>query len=585
MMEYGVGKGRVDIDGPLVTPLTDQARKSLDMFGLEMNEASRGKFYASGWWRDSTVAADFERVWRINKNKTAVVTNRTESGRREAVSFAELAFRVDRIAAYLIEAGVTAEDVISVQLPNWWQFNAVALAALKIGAVLNPIIPAHRDRDVRFMMGLISSTVCFFPSIYRKFDYKEMMSKIARDLPSLKQLVVVDGERCHGFVSFEEDILGIPWESGNKVRLQEGKPDPDKIAEILFTSGTTGEPKGAGHTNNTMFSRARSVYQILGLTQDDIVFMPSALGHSTGFIYGCITPAMLGMKAVYQDIWDPERALEIIERERVTWSFISTTFVVDLIRAQRKAKRDISSLRYLVSGGATIPPAVVREAGEVLSARLMAVWGMTENGAVTCTRPEEPPFAASESDGTASPWMEMKIVDLGTREDAGYNAIGELKVRGASQMLGYVSRPSFNKVSFDDQSWFSTGDLARIDHTGHLRVTGRIKDVIIRGGENVPVTEIESLLYGHPAILAVAIVGYADDRLGERACAVVVPISGVELRLSDLTSFLEAAGVAKVYWPERLVIVDSLPYNSAGKVKKFKLQLMLAEDQVLDEGN
>ncbi len=581
----GGGENSVRLEGIQAPPLGRAAQASLEKFGIVGNEDCRKQFYQKGWWRDSTAIDDFEHISRTSPMKTAVVTNFIESARVEETSYSDLAMFVNRISAFLVENGVSVGDVVSVQLPNWWQFNAIALATLRIGAVLNPIIPAHRERDVGFMARLVSSKMCFIPSIYRGFDYPAMMLKVASDLPFLTHTVVVNGEIRHGFVSFEEDVLGYPWEERNKTCLVAIKPDPDQITEILFTSGTTGEPKGVGHTHNTMFARARSIYEVLGLSAEDVVFMPSTLGHSTGFIYGCITPAMLGMKAVYQDIWDPEKALDIIEREKVTWSFTSTTFVIDLIRAQRRSPRKLSSLRYLVSGGATIPPAVVKETKAVLSARLMAVWGMTENGAVTCTRPGEAEFAASSSDGLPSPWMEIRVTDPATGKVLGLDTVGELKVRGASQMLGYVNRPKFNLACTDADGWFSTGDLARIDSQGHLRVTGRIKDLIIRGGENVPVAEIESLLYGHPAISDIAIVAYFDERLGERACAVAVPNVGSELRLEDLTAYLESAGVAKVYWPERLMILDALPYNATGKVQKFRLKQMIADQQSLEEGN
>ncbi len=578
LMEFDEEENPAGFAGSHTPPLSEVTRVSLERFGLECDEVRRQHFYSLGWWRNSTVIDDFERTWRERPAQTAVVTNFGENGGVDKASYSDLSRLVNRIAGFLKESGVSTGDVVSVQLPNWWQFNVIALATLKIGAVLNPIIPAHREREVSFITRLISSKICFIPSVHRGFDYPAMMSRLASELPSLTHTVVVNAARSPGFMSFEDDVISYPWESKNNARISKLELDPDQIAEILFTSGTTGEPKGVAHTHNTMFARARSIYEVLGLTADDVVFMPSTLGHSTGFIYGCITPAILGMKAVYQDIWDPEKALDIIEREKVTWSFTSTTFVIDLIRAQRRSPRNLSSLRYLVSGGATIPPAVVRETKEVLSARMMAVWGMTENGAVTCTHPDETEFAASYSDGLPSPWMEMKVVEPATGEVLDYDRVGELKVRGASQMLGYVSRPQFNQAAFDEHGWFSTGDLARIDSGGHLRVTGRIKDLIIRGGENVPVAEIESLLYGHPAISDVAIVAFRDERLGERACAVVVPNAGSAVVLEDLTSHLESAGVAKVYWPERLVILDALPYNATGKVQKFKLEQMIAEE-------
>lgn len=558
-----------------VPPLGDQARCTYDKFEISISEDQRLEFYRRGWWRSRTAWEDFAEAARRLPDKVAVVTYISESGQSHTLRFGEMSRLVERVAGAFVGRGVEPCDVVTVQLPNWWQFTVVAMATFRIGAVLNPIIPAHRSRDVRFITGLVDSKVCVVPETFRGFNYVEMIREVAPGVP----IISIGGGNSSDVISFEREVLGRDWELDQKVHLDQCVPDPDQVAEILFTSGTTGEPKGVGHTHNTEFARSRAIWEILGLGEDDVVFMPSTVGHSTGLIYGCVTPLMLGMKAVYQDVWDPDLALEVIERERATWSFVTTTFVVDLIRSQRRRPRDLSSLRYLVCGGAAIPPTVVVEAWEILSARVMAVWGMTENGAVTCTHPNEPRLAAAESDGLVAPWMELQIDDPAITAERTSDTVGELKVRGASQMLGYVRRPELTAAAFDDKGWFATGDLARIETDGHLRIVGRTKDLILRGGENIPVVDVEAVLYAHPLLQDVAVVAVPDSRLGERACLVVVPEDGATVTLEAVNGFLEQAGVAKVYWPEYLKVVQAMPYNALGKIQKYKLREWVVESQ------
>ncbi len=554
---------------------SEQARASLSRGEVQIDAKAKERYYRLGWWRDSTLVDDFGKVWQRFPDKDALVANHTEDRRSERKSYAEYAALVERAAGALIELGVEPGDVVSVQLPNWWQFNVMLLATFRAGASFNPILPAHRKRDVRFVAGLLGSKVLVLPERFRRFGYAEMARELVGEGTPLGRVIIVDGTPRGEELSFEKFVLGRPWEEVHAAELSGRRADPDQLAELMFTSGTTGEPKGVAHTHNTQFARARSIFETLGLTSEDVVFVPSTVAHSTGLVYGCITPAMFGMKAVYQDIWDPEAALDIIESEGVTWSFVTTTFVVDMIRAQERAPRNLSSLRYLVCGGAAIPPAVAIQAKDVLGTRLMAVWGMTENGAVTCTQPGEHLLEAAESDGLPCPWMELKVVDPDSREALGPGMVGELMVRGASQMLGYIKRPTLTARAFDDEGWFLTGDLARLDAQGHLRVTGRLKDIIVRGGENIPVAEVEAALYEHPDLLDAAVVSYPDERLGERACAFVVPRPGRKVTLGDLTAYLDRLGVARVYWPERIQVISEMPYTLTGKVKKFELRALL----------
>jgi cyclohexanecarboxylate-CoA ligase len=301
--------------------------------------------------------------------------------------------------------------------------------------------------------------------------------------------------------------------------------------------------------------------------------MASTLAHQTGFSSGLLQPLGMGMKVVYQDLWDAPAMLEVVDAEGVSWTVGATAFAMDMIAAQRAKPASLATFRFFICGGAPIPPRVVREAREVLGAELIAVWGMTENMIVTTTRPGDPAELVGDSDGIPVEWMEVRVVD-----DAGaevpVEGVGHLQVRGPSQSLGYFHRPDLYAAASTDDGWFDTGDLARRRPDGGIRIAGRTKDLVIRGGENIPVVEIENVLYTYPGMLDVAVVGVPDDRLGERACAVVVT-EGPPPSLADLTAFLDANGVAKQFWPERLEVVAEMPKTPSGKIQKFQLRSLV----------
>ena len=556
-----------------IPPISASARDMLDRFALPIPEERRRLYYENGWWRRQTIVDDFLRVCRDDPGKTAVVSYRYDSDQAHYLTYASLATYVERTAAALLHLGVGCGDVVSVQLPNRWQFNVAALAIHRIGAILNPVIPIHREREVGYITALLKSKVFITIGMHRGFDYPRMLRGICAAGSSIRHRIICEGDPAADELSFEKDILGRPWEEEYRDALAAIRVDPDAISDLQFTSGTTGEPKGVGHTFNTQYARARTIFETLRFSSGDTVFMASTLAHSTGYVYGCITPAMVGMTAVYQDRWDPVRALDIIARENAVWSFASPTFMVDLLRAHREHRVDLPSFKYFISGGAKIPSALVHQADEELSVRLIAVWGMTENGAVTVTHLDEPVLAAAESDGKPCPWMELRVVDPETKADLPAGVDGELQVRGANQMLGYIHRPNLTAAAFDQGGWFDTGDIAQADDLGHIRITGRTKDLVIRGGENIPVAELEGALYEHPDISEVAIIAVPDERLGERACVVVVPKAGhSQLTLADINGHLEKLGISRSYWPERLEFIEAMPRTLSGKIQKFQLR-------------
>jgi cyclohexanecarboxylate-CoA ligase len=387
-------------------------------------------------------------------------------------------------------------------------------------------------------------------------------------LPALQHMIVVGGA---GDNSFEKLLSEPKWEEAPDAReiLTRHRPGPDDIMQLIYTSGTTGEPKGVMHSANTAMANIIPYAERLLLGADDVVLMASPMAHQTGFMYGLMMPIMLCGSVVLQDIWDPKKAVELIRSNHVTFTMASTPFLTDLAKAVEESGEGIPSLRTFLCAGAPIPGPLVEYARKALGAKIVSAWGMTENGTVTLIQLDDDDERAFNTSGCPLHGAEIRVVDA-NGEPLPNGTEGRLLVRSCSNFGGYLRRPHLNNT--DAADWFDTGDLAEIDDRGYVRITGRSKDVIIRGGENIPVVEIETLLYKHPAISQVAIVAYPDDRLGERGCAVIVPKPKQSIDLATMVDFLKSQKVALQYIPERLLVLDQMPATPSGKIQKFKLR-------------
>jgi cyclohexanecarboxylate-CoA ligase len=468
---------------------------------------------------------------------------------------------------------VGKNDVVAMQLPNWWQFTLTTLACARIGAVINPLMHIFRERELAFMLAHSAAKVVIVPKLFRGFDHEQMLAGLKPGLPDLQQVVVVGGS---GDNSFDALLAGPAWEQQADARqvLTAHRPGPDDVAQLIYTSGTTGEPKGVMHTANTLMANIVPYAERLRLGSDDVVLMASPMAHQTGFMYGLMMPIMLRSGVVLQDVWDARKAVELIRGEGVSFTMASTPFLSDLTKTVQDSGLAVPTLKTFLCAGAPIPGPLVEQARKVLGSKIVSAWGMTENGAVTLIRLDDDDERAFATDGCPLPGVQVKIADhddspLPTGE------IGRLLVRSCSNFGGYLKRPQLNNTDAD--GWFDTGDLARVDALGYIRISGRSKDVIIRGGENIPVFEVEALLYRHPAVAQVAIVAYPDERLGERACAIVVPKAGQTLDFASMVEFLKAQKLALQYVPERLIVRDAMPATPSGKIQKFKLREMLRD--------
>ncbi|WP_180130551.1 cyclohexanecarboxylate-CoA ligase [Acinetobacter sp. YH12072] len=527
-----------------------------------------------GHWLNQTILDFLRSAVEKNPDKTALVSFKVENQTEQTFSYQQIWDMTNKIALGLKQLGIEKNDVVSCQLPNWWEFTLLYLACSRIGAVLNPLMPIFRERELEFMLKHGESKVFVVPKTFRNFSHEQLANQLQSKLDTLQHVVVVNGD---GENNFDRLLLnhGLEQNAAAVVALDGLESGPDDITQLIFTSGTTGEPKGVMHTANTLFSNIVPYAERLHLTENDVVLMASPMAHQTGFMYGLMMPIQLNTKVVLQDVWDVSKAVDLIHQHQVNFTMASTPFLNDLSNTVAEQHDKVDSLKIFLCAGAPIPGPLVQKAREILGVKVISAWGMTECGAVTTTCPEDDDERSFNTDGIALPGVDVKIVDK-TGKAKPVNESGRLMIRACSGFGGYLKRAHLNDTDAD--GWFDTGDIAYQDEKGYIRICGRKKDVIIRGGENIPVAEIESLLYKHPNVAVVALVAYADERLGERACAIIkLKDPSQSLSFNDLVDFLKTHNLAVQYIPERLEIWDEIPMTPSGKIQKFKLRELLAQ--------
>ena len=490
---------------------------------------------------------DLDRHARERPDALAVA----EASGRE-LSWADLHAQTERVAAQLVELGVSAGEPVAFQVPNRLEFVTIALATLRIGAVCEPLMPIFRERELQFMLRESAARVLLVPDRFRGHDHAAMARALRDALPALEHVLVLDPAAL--FPTCRE-------------KLQVDGPAPTDIAQLLFTSGSTGEPKGVLHRHGVLDGAADAHIRHFGLGPDDVIYVPSPLAHQTGFLYGMWIAIRLGVPQVLQDTWDAPLGLAAMRRYGVTFVQAATPFLADLVALGERPE----TLRTFVATGAAIPRELARAARETLAAEVGGAWGTTESCLGTAFAPGDPPERAWQTDGRALDGVTLRVVDDHGRP-LPPGAEGNFEVHTPWLFEGYLHRPELSSKALTDDGFYRTGDLARIDEHGYMRITGRVKDVINRGGEKVPVAEIEQLLYAHPAVREVAIVAMPDERLGERACAFVVLEPGAGLDLEGVRAHLDSHRVSKTYWPERLEPVDALPKTPSGKIRKYVLR-------------
>ena len=521
-------------------------------------------FRKAGYWLDKTVDQLLIEAIAKTPDKISIVADRVDRDQALSLTYRELGKRVDRVANSLRALGVGPGDFVTVQLPNWWEFVVTSLACGRIGAIVNPVMPILRERELLYILNFCEAKVFIVPKLYRGFDYAAMAEGMRADLPHLKHLVVVDGD---GAVNFERMLVSA--EPAAQPAAAFAGLRPDDMAVLMFTSGTTGEPKGVIHTSNSLVGCSKALTERFGLDAKDVLLVASPVGHMTGYAAVVLLSLYLGGTMVLQDVWEPKHGVSLMAREGVTYTAAATPFLSDICDTVKAGAPRPAALRSFLCGGAPIPSVLIERAASELGIKVCSLWGMTETLAATLTEPTRAADKSPTTDGRPLDGMEVRIVDFnGNVVPSGQS--GRLLVRGCQMFRDYYRKPEL--PTFDAQGWFDSGDLAYMDDEGYIRISGRVKDVLIRGGENVPVVEIENLLYKHPAVAAVAVVGMPDARLGERGCAFIVPRPEHSFDLASMQAYLSECKMTKQFWPERVEVVAELPRTASGKIQKFKLK-------------
>jgi cyclohexanecarboxylate-CoA ligase len=482
-------------------------------------------------------------------------------GRRVA-SYGEIADRVDRAAHGFLRRGVQAGDRVMVQLPNWHEALVAHFALESIGAITLPVPLIFRSNEIRQIIDLCDPVMAIVP---RSFAKRELLLEYSQLQPgtSLRQVIAVDRDVPGSGDTFDSLCSERPERS-----YVGALRDPNEVVEIAFTSGSTGEPKGVVHTANTLHAEHRAWLTGAQLGEADVFFMPSTVGHQIGFTVLRAT-ALAGARIVLMDRWSPEEALSVIAAQGVTFTLTTPAFLYDVLRALG-SDHDTRTLKTWILAGQVVTSALREECRRMSHVRFTHLFGMTEMGC-TIMNLLDPPAAKVLATGRPLRQVEVRIIDQDGRV-LPPGSEGELVIRAPSLLVEYHRRPEVTAASYTSDGFFRTGDQARLDEDGYTWITGRIKELVKRGGENISPVELEEVIASHPKVQEVAVIGFPDERLGERACACVIPRSGETVSLEELLVLFRERGIAKQKWPEQLLIVDSLPRTSIGKVHRASLR-------------
>jgi acyl-CoA synthetase (AMP-forming)/AMP-acid ligase II len=469
------------------------------------------------------------------------------------------------LALRLERQGARPGDVVSVQLPNRYEAVVVALATFRLGMILNPLLPNYRTKELDYVFRKAAPRVVVTPNEYRGHDHVAMIDDLRASLPDdFIHLVVDDGDELLRSLRADADTSSAP---------SSAPPIAAAVSELIFSSGTEASPKGVMHTEQTTNAGVRSVRDFLELGPGDVVWMPSPVGHSTGFNFGLRLALYHGLPLVLQDRWDAAVAVDLVRDHRCTYTLAATTFLQDMVDELTRRGERLEHLGRFACGGAPVPPELVAAAAD-RGIGVLRLYGSTEALVVSCNRPDTPLDARLHTDGIALPGVELR-----TRADDGRlckpGEPGEIEVWSWQNAVGYFDDPERTAATFTNDGWVRSGDLGVLSEDGALSIVGRKKEIIIRGGLNITPREIEELLLAFDEVERCAVVGLPDKRLGERVCACVCLRPGTSLEFDVMVERLKAAGLAIYKLPQLLHVVDALPMTASGKIQKHVLKAQL----------
>ncbi|HDY1108641.1 TPA: medium-chain fatty-acid--CoA ligase [Escherichia coli] len=528
---------------------------------LTFNEQRRAAYRQQGLWGDASLADYWQQTARAMPDKIAVVDNHGAS-----YTYSALDHAASCLANWMLAKGIESGDRIAFQLPGWCEFTVIYLACLKIGAVSVPLLPSWREAELVWVLKKCQAKMFFAPTLFKQTRPVDLILPLQNQLPQLQQIVGVDKlAPATSALSLSQIIAdNTPLTTAITVH-------GDELAAVLFTSGTEGLPKGVMLTHNNILASERAYCARLNLTWQDVFMMPAPLGHATGFLHGVTAPFLIGARSVLLDIFTPDACLALLEQQRCTCMLGATPFVYDLLNLLEKQPADLSALRFFLCGGTTIPKKVARECQQ-RGIKLLSVYGSTESSPHAVVNLDDPLSRFMHTDGYAAAGVEIKVVDDARKTlPPGYE--GEEASRGPNVFMGYFDEPELTARALDEEGWYYSGDLCRMDEAGYIKITGRKKDIIVRGGENISSREVEDILLQHPKIHDACVVAMPDERLGERSCAyVVLKAPHHSLSLEEVVAFFSRKRVAKYKYPEHIVVIEKLPRTASGKIQKFLLR-------------
>ncbi|MCI1479953.1 MAG: medium-chain fatty-acid--CoA ligase [Eggerthellaceae bacterium] len=526
---------------------------------LKINEACKRTYYERGYWTTSTLYDAWEHSAHAFAGRTYVKDGAT------SLTYAQVDDKAGRVASWLRSIGVENGDVVTIQLPKWAEFTIAYVACLKVGAVIHPVAVRWGTGDLAESLAFVHSAAYIGPTFFHRRDYEAEFNQIKATVPSLRGALFIDKEKDpdEGDVSLSNvlaafETLDVPPASTS-----------DEVACILPTSGSTGTPKQVLFTHNNILFSEKSYISVLDLSPDDVMWMPSPLNHATGFFHGLISVMLFGGSTVLQETYKPADAVALIRREGCTWSHGATPFVYDLLSYLDRFGGGLPSMRFYLCGGAPVPSRMIEHAHRY-GILLSESYGSTES----CPHVYVPLDKVLEWNGAWSgiPYegIEVRVVDSQHRE-VPRGVQGEECSRGPHQFVGYLYDKERTDRALDDDGWFYSGDLCYMDDEGRIRINGRKKEIIIRGGENISAVEVDNALSGCPGVGDHATIGMPDLRMGERICTFLVPTQDARPTIKSVTDYLAGAGVPKRIWPEHLEFIDEIPYTPTGKVQRYKL--------------
>ncbi|EJZ3306056.1 medium-chain fatty-acid--CoA ligase [Escherichia coli] len=528
---------------------------------LTFNEQRRAAYRQQRLWGDASLADYWQQTARAMPDKIAVVDNHGAT-----YTYSALDHAASCLANWMLAKGIESGDRIAFQLPGWCEFTVIYLACLKIGAVSVPLLPSWREAELVSVLNKCQAKMFFAPTLFKQTRPVDLILPLQNQLPQLQQIVGVDK------LAPATSSLSLSQIIADNTSLTTAiTTHGDELAAVLFTSGTEGLPKGVMLTHNNILASERAYCARLNLTWQDVFMMPAPLGHATGFLHGVTAPFLIGARSVLLDIFTPDACLALLEQQRCTCMLGATPFVYDLLNVLEKQPADLSALRFFLCGGTTIPKKVARECQQ-RGIKLLSVYGSTESSPHAVVNLDDPLSRFMHTDGYAAAGVEIKVVD-DARKTLPPGCEGEEASRGPNVFMGYFDEPELTARALDEEGWYYSGDLCRMDEAGYIKITGRKKDIIVRGGENISSREVEDILLQHPKIHDACVVAMPDERLGERSCAyVVLKAPHHSLSLEEVVAFFSRKRVAKYKYPEHIVVIEKLPRTASGKIQKFLLR-------------